>query len=85
MPNSKVPWILVWGVSLPPFRGKIIWLSASLGALRGDLVRGKFRGECSDCLGTRCAVSLLHPAPQTLSSSMEENESLGVFRVSQAL
>ena len=31
MLNSKEPWFLVWDISLPPVRGKVILLSAPLG------------------------------------------------------
>ena len=57
--------------------------AAPLGAIRGDLERVKFRGGCSDCLGTRCVVFL--SSTQHLKSlsfgRKKENEILGVFRV----
>lgn len=63
MPSSKGPWFLVWDVSLSPHQGQSLWLPASLGAVRGNLERAKFRGECSDSRGIRRVMILLCPAP----------------------
>lgn len=56
MRNSKGPWFLVWGVSLPSCENKIIRFSASLGPLRDDM-GAKFRA-CSECPGARFVAFL---------------------------